>query len=124
MNENIEPSAPVSCPVCHEPVRPEFYFCPNCGKNLKEKPLSTSLGAQIKIYLWSILTPPMCFLTIGSWHGVKYLKSNDPKAKKIGMVAIILLALSTVLTVWLVYVLVIQFEQSVQSLSSGLLPGI
>ena len=120
MNENIEPSALPLCPVCHEPVRPEFYFCPNCGKNLKEKPLPTDAGAQIGIYLLSIITPPLCFLTVGSWHGVKYLKMNDPKAKQIGIISIILMTLSSAVTIWLVYALTAQL---IQSMSGGLLGG-
>ena len=112
---------PVLCPVCHEPVKSDFYFCPNCGKNLKEKPLLTSVGAQVEIYLWSIITPPMCFLTIGSWQGIKYFKAEDPKAKQIGIVAIILLVLSTLITIWLVYISIVDSIQYMQSISAGLL---
>jgi hypothetical protein len=118
--EHVEQPTPLLCPVCHEPVRPEFYFCPNCGKNLKEKPLSTSLSAQISIYFFSIITPPMCFLTIKWWHGVKYMKADNPKAKEIGLIAIVLLALSTAVTAWLLYALTAQL---MQSLSAGLLGG-
>lgn len=114
---NAESSAPLLCPVCHEPVRPEFYFCPNCGKNLKEKPLPTDLNAKISIYLLSIVTPPLCFLTIKWWHGVKYLKMDDPKAKEIGLVSIVLMVLSTAVTIWLAYALTAGL---MQSLTGGL----
>lgn len=110
---NVESPASMQCPVCHEPVRSEFYFCPNCGKNLKEKPLPMDLSAQISIYLLSIVTPPLCFLTIKWWHGVKYLKTNDPKAKKIGVIAIVLMMLSTAFTIWFLYAFTAQLMQSV-----------
>ena len=25
---------PMICPICHYPVKPEYYFCPNCGAKL------------------------------------------------------------------------------------------
>ncbi len=108
------------CPVCHQAVSPEFYFCPNCGKNLREKPLSTSLSSQISIYLLSIITPPLCFLTIGYWHGIKYLKAKDPKAKEIGIIATVLIVLSTIGTIWFLYVFTVQLTQT---LTGGLLGG-
>lgn len=62
----------------------------------------------------------MCFLTLGYWHGIKYLKADDPRAKQIGIVAIVLMALSTAVTIWLVYAFTVQF---ISSLSGGLLGG-
>lgn len=111
---------PSLCPMCHQAVLPEFYFCPNCGKNLREKPLSTSLSSQISIYLLSIVTPPLCFLTIGYWHGMKYLKSKDPKAKEIGIISIVLMTLSTIGAIWLMYFFTVQITQT---LTGGLLGG-
>jgi hypothetical protein len=117
---NNELAAPLLCSVCHQPIRPEFYFCPNCGKDLKEKPLSVSINAQISIYALSIITPPLCFLTIKWWHGVKYLKADDPKSKEIGIIAIVLLVLSTAVAVWFLFVLTTEL---MQSLTGGLLGG-
>ncbi len=120
---NSEPPAPALCPACHQPVKPEFYFCPNCGKNLQEPPLSVSVGAQTGLYFMSIITPPMCFLTIGAWHGMQYLKSADLRAKQIGIIAVVLMVVSTVVTVWLVYAFTVQLMSLVSSLSGGLLGG-
>ncbi len=44
------------------------------------------------------------FIGITHWPGYKYFKSDDPAAKQIGIVAIVLLVLSTVVTFWLAYV--------------------
>ncbi len=100
MPENNLPA----CPVCHAPVQSEFYFCPNCGKNLREEPLSTSAGTQAWIYALSIILPMIVYLGITRWPGVKYIRSNDPQAKQIGMIAVTLLIASTIITFWLAIV--------------------
>jgi hypothetical protein len=85
---------PLECPVCHLEVRPTDYFCFNCGKNLRPKPLSTSLNRQIIIYLESFFLPPY-----GLIIGVRYLKQNDNSSKIVGTVAIILTVLSILIFV-------------------------
>lgn len=92
------------CPTCHQPTLPQYYFCPNCGTKLNQAPLSTSAGAQLLLYAFSIILPPMCFLFVNKWQGMRYLKSKDPKVKQIGQIAWALLILSTILTIWLVVV--------------------
>lgn len=83
-----------TCPKCHLPVLPVFYFCPNCGRNLRPKPLSISPTKQIGIYFLSIVLPPL-----GLWPGVKYLLQKDAKAKIVGLIAIILTIVSTIITI-------------------------
>jgi hypothetical protein len=92
--ENIQ----LTCPACHQSVNPEYYFCPNCGKNLKEKITPISVLTQIGIYALSILLPPL-----GLWPGIKYLIKGGTQAKTIGVVAIILTVISTIVTIWLIY---------------------
>lgn len=96
--------APALCPVCHQPLLPEYYFCPNCGNKLHAPPLSTSVGTQVWIYFFSVILPLICFLAVTKWPGVKYVKSSDQKTKRIGIIAWTLLILSTVVTIWLAYV--------------------
>ena len=100
------------CPVCHQPILPQYYFCPNCGTKLNSIPLSTTPGTQAWIYAFSIILPMMCFLFVTRWPGVKYYKSTDPKVKLIGEIAWTLLILSTIITIWLVYVWTQQMIQS------------
>jgi hypothetical protein len=88
------------CSVCHQPIHPEYYFCPNCGNKLNAPPLSTSTLTQVGIYVFSIILPMICFILITKWPGVKYCKSSDEKAKKIGIVAWVFLIVSTIATVW------------------------
>src|SRR5437899_1969125 len=96
------------CPFCHYPIVETFYFCSNCGRNLKHVSVSISLVKQICIYSLSILAPPL-----GLWPGIKYLKQSDEKAKIVSLVAIILTVVSTVITIWLTMSFVNQINQSV-----------
>lgn len=58
--------------------------------------LNTTGAKQIVIYLVSFFLPPF-----GLGWGFKYLKSNNGKAKKIGMVAILLTIISLTLAFWI-----------------------
>lgn len=98
------------CPTCHNPIIDSYYFCPNCGKNLKPAPISTSAITQIGIYAISIFLPPF-----GLWPGVKYLRQENKTAKIIGVVAILLTAISIVISTWLLTGWFNQINQSVSS---------
>ncbi|MBU6370896.1 MAG: zinc ribbon domain-containing protein [Patescibacteria group bacterium] len=95
---------PAICPTCHRPVESGWYFCPNCGTKLQEAPLPTGPAAQIKLYASSIVLPMILFLFVTRWQGLKYARSHDPKARRMGVIAWILIVLSTVATVYLAYV--------------------
>ena len=82
------------CPTCHYIIMNEWYFCPNCGKNLKEAPLDVSIGKQILIYLVSFFLAPL-----GLGWGLKYVKSKDSKIKTIGIVSIVLTVASIILMI-------------------------
>jgi hypothetical protein len=92
------------CPVCHQPVLPQYYFCPNCGAKLNIAPLSTTPEAQAKLYLFSIILPILGFLFVKKWAGARYYKSDDPKTKRVGMIAWALMLVSTIVVIWLVFV--------------------
>jgi hypothetical protein len=95
------------CPKCQFPILETYYFCPNCGKNLKLKPSATSALTQIGIYLLSALLPPL-----GLWPGIKYISQESGKAKIIGAIAIFLTIVSTVVTILLTMGLINRFSQS------------
>jgi hypothetical protein len=92
------------CPVCHQPVLPQYYFCPNCGAKLNIVPLSTAPEAQAKLYAFSIILPWLGFLFVKKWQGAKYYKSDDPKIKQIGIIAWTLMLVSTIIVIWLAVV--------------------
>lgn len=75
----------LTCKHCDFPITENFYFCPNCGKKVKDQPLSTSFGKQIYIYALSFFLPPF-----GLWPGIKYLLQRNTKARIIGIIAIAL----------------------------------
>ncbi len=83
----------IYCPFCRQPVKTTDYFCSNCGKKLKSKPLSTSLSTQIFLYIKTLLLPPF-----GLIWGYRYLRQPDTQSKLIGLFTIIV---TIVETVWL-----------------------
>lgn len=107
------------CVYCKHEVPKEVYFCPNCGKKLKEPPVSKTLLAQIGLYAVSILFPPF-----GLFPALKYLKQNDQTAKNIGIIAILLTVISIIVGIWLSINIVTQVQtqlnQQVQLQSAGL----
>jgi len=92
------------CITCHQPIKIEYYFCPNCGKKIQEAPLPTSKEEQIKLYLFSIILPLFLFIGVGKWDGIKYLKSKDEKTKQIGIIACVLMAISLFIICYLAYI--------------------
>lgn len=84
------------CPQCKKDILPSDYFCPDCGKKLKDKPPSTTFLRQLIVYAISFFLPPF-----GLWPAIRYLKQQDGKSKKIGLAALFLTIISILLTVWL-----------------------
>ncbi len=82
-----------TCPQCHVVVRPTDFFCYNCGKSLKAKPLSTSLTTEIMYYIGSLVLPPL-----GYWWGIKYLKQTDAASKRIGILCMVFTTISFIVT--------------------------
>ena len=86
------------CPVCHQPVTAEQYFCANCGTSLRAKQEPISLATQLGIYFISLFLPPL-----GFWPGVKYVMKPNPYAKRVGWVALGLTLLSSIVTTWFIF---------------------
>ncbi len=100
------------CPTCHQAVLPEYFFCPNCGTNLKENVIPVSLPIQIGIYALSILLPPL-----GLWPGISYLKKNNPQAKRVGTIAIVLTVIASLIAIWAIFAI---FQIYLNQLSEAL----
>jgi len=87
-----------TCPQCHTIVRPTDFFCANCGKSLKAKPLPTSLATEIMYYIGSLVLPPL-----GFWWGIKYLKQDGTASKRIGILCMVITTISFIVTsIWAV----------------------
>ena len=86
------------CSVCHQKILETYYFCPNCGNNLKESIAPVSVILQIGLYALAIFLPPL-----GLWPGIKYLMKKNRQAKIVGVVVIVLTLISTVITIWAIF---------------------
>ncbi len=87
MNNALE----ILCPLCHNAVSDSANFCSQCGKKLKEPPLSTTVARQILIYSVSFFLAPF-----GLGYAFKYLKQRDRKTRTIGIVSLALTILAIV----------------------------
>jgi hypothetical protein len=103
---------PIACSVCHQPVSPTAYFCPNCGNPLKAKPPSTAWFHQLGIYALSLFLPPL-----GLWPAFKYLKSDDEAARRVGWIAVALTVASIIITIWLTKALLQNLQSQLDSAS-------
>lgn len=99
-----------NCQYCTKLISASDYFCPSCGKKLKDKPQSTTAGRQIFVYLLSFFLPPL-----GLWPGIKYLKQQDDKSRMIGFIALALTVISIALTVWFTIGFMDQFNKQLNS---------
>lgn len=84
----------LTCPQCGTGIPVTDYFCPHCGRKIKDPPPSTSIWGQIKVYTFSILLPPF-----GIIPAIRYLRQADGKSKVIGLVIIVLTLISFVITI-------------------------
>ena len=83
------------CPTCKFGIIEGYSYCPHCGTKLKDVQFEISVEKQIGVYLLSFFLPPL-----GLFPGIRYLKNPDDKAKHVGLIAIFLTILSTIITVW------------------------
>ena len=81
----METTTSATCPSCKLPVLAEFYFCPNCGKMLRSKPIVLSVPKMFGICLLSFFLPPF-----GLFHAIKYVRQTNTRTKIVGWLAITL----------------------------------
>ena len=98
------------CPKCGNPVLDTNFFCAFCGKQIKDKPLSTSFFKQSGLYLFAFFFPPF-----GIVPAIKYLKNPDDKAKIVGSVIIVVTVVSLIVTVWATMQFVNNFNQTLKA---------
>ncbi|MFH0818531.1 MAG: zinc ribbon domain-containing protein [Patescibacteria group bacterium] len=103
------------CPTCHQLIQEEYYFCPNCGQNLKEKPTAISIPAQIGWYIFAIILPPL-----GLWPGIKLMMKKSSQSKRVGIIIVILTLTSTILMSWAIISLFNSYLEQLNSAFYGL----
>ena len=103
------------CPVCHIPVLPDYYFCYNCGKNLKPVPLSTTVIKQVGLYLGSIVLFPL-----GLIWGLRYIKETSLKAKLVGWVCILISIVTFAVVSMVLFTTIREVNEQVNNQLNGL----
>lgn len=106
------------CRYCHAPIVESEYFCPNCGKKLKDKPVSTSVAKQIFVYLVSALLPP--FGLVWVWQYIRQ-KDDTKKSRNIGIAIIVITVISLALNLWWAVGIYNSFLGALNSSYGGLL---
>ena len=102
------------CPTCKASTKPEWYFCPQCGKVLQEKPIHLTAGKQLLIYLVSFFLAPF-----GLVWGIKYVRNKDRKVKVVGIICIFLTIFALTITVGAYSVIMGKYTRMLNNLSTG-----
>lgn len=105
----------IACPACQFQLNQGWYFCPNCGKALKDKVPVVTVGKQIIIYLVSFFLAPL-----GLGWGLKYVRSKDTNVRLIGVMSIILTVVSVVGILILFKSFADQYSKMLNDMSRGL----
>lgn len=106
---------PYPCPVCQSQLNADWYFCPNCGKILKDKVPVITVSKQILIYLVSFFFAPL-----GLGWGFKYARSSDTKVRIIGIVSILLTVASLIGMALLFKSFAEQYSRMLNEVGAGL----
>lgn len=120
MNQPPIPAEPVQenqnlvCDFCHTTNPAAFFFCPNCGKVLRQKPLSTSIPKQAWVYFVALFFPPF-----GIFSGIKYLRQKTTAEKTIGIAAIILTLISLLISAWLLFFSINKIQSAMNEAIQG-----
>lgn len=99
------------CKKCQNPIAASFFFCPYCGKKLRQLPLSTSIGRQIWYYFLAIFFP---YFTVAP--SISYLRQSDNNSKATGIVLLLLTAVSLLINVYYVWVTAQYFNEQLNGL--------
>ena len=94
----------LTCKRCGQPIQESFYFCPNCGKKIKEPPPSTSIAAQTVVSLVSFFFPPL-----GLIYAYRYSRHGGSKERYIAVAAVVI----TCLIIYLQYTLLTKVWENV-----------
>ena len=85
----------LTCSFCKFNIQNDWFFCPNCGKQLKEKEITITTSKQILIYFVSFFLAPL-----GLGWGLKYIRSKDNKIRTVGIISIVLTVLSIIMLIF------------------------
>ena len=86
------------CRYCQKEIPEDSYFCPVCGKKLREKEEKISLIKEIFIYI-------ICFIFVpfGMHWFFKYVRSADGTKKRVAFMSLVITLIAVATTVSVTY---------------------
>jgi len=94
LNQTTNKPQATTCKYCHKPIWDSYFFCPSCGKKLKEPPFVFSWLKTIGVILESLLLPPL-----GIFPAIKYLRIKNNTARLIGLTAVSITIIMTAILI-------------------------
>lgn len=86
----------MECPECKNKIDDKVFFCPICGKKIKEKPVVMDFWHLLWLFILSLFLPP---LNMGLT--MKYIKSPDEKAKRLGWISLTIMTVALLIGFWI-----------------------
>lgn len=84
------------CPNCGKENDKHAHFCFHCGAEMQDVNTPTGLIGKVNLYAMSILIPPF-----GLRRTIRYIRSPDPVAQRMGTVSLVLTIISLLIAIWL-----------------------
>ena len=92
------------CRFCGKEIPENSFFCPSCGKKLKDREENLTLGREIFIYAFSFFLTPL-----GLYWFFKYFRGPEAVKKRVAYISLII----TVITILTTVVVTVSYLKSV-----------
>lgn len=86
------------CKYCEKEIPENSYFCPNCGKKLKDKEQKISLVRELFIYILCFICAPL-----GLYWFFKYVRSLDGTKQRVAYMSLIITLIAIIATIGITY---------------------
>lgn len=98
------------CKSCQNLISTTYFFCPYCGKKLKEPLLATSFGRQLGMYFTAVFFP-----IIAIAPGLRYINQREEKSKAVGTIILLIAGITLMVEVYLAFEFYQQFGKYLNS---------
>ena len=102
------------CPSCNFTIQNDWYYCPNCGKTLRNKPITVSVAKQLLIYSVSFFLAPL-----GLAWGIRYIRNSNRNTRIVGLISIILTLIAIAFTIYSFGSIMAKYTNMLNNLGSG-----
>jgi len=107
----VEPEPIIfTCKYCAYPISKESFYCPHCGKKLREKPASLGILSLLLLFVLSTFLPPL-----GLGMTIRYIKAEDKTAKIVGWISLVLTISAIFITILLAKSMFEDLNQQINS---------